>query len=95
MPTCSLTVKTHAPVLVQPIQKAADFRIQHVEDSGCKVTALTPRASYWVHANFADHCSDGDGIIETNLTGANMVMSKARSAGFLMEYVGPNDISYL
>ncbi|AXA43021.1 hypothetical protein [Rhizobium leguminosarum] len=85
---------TQAPVLVQPIQKAADFRIQHVEGSGWRVTALTPRASAWVHANFADQSSDRDGIIETNLIGANMVMNKARSAGFLMEYVGPNAISY-
>ncbi|MGV2184715.1 hypothetical protein [Rhizobium rhizogenes] len=60
-----------------------------------EISALTPRAAQWIKANFADHLPEKDvETIKTDLLGANALTGKARLAGFLTEYVGPNATSY-
>lgn len=75
-------------------REGPDFRIRREEARHWTIRALTPRASHWMRANFADHCAEEDQIIKTDLINANALISKARSVGLLTEYVGPDATSY-
>ncbi|NKK71034.1 hypothetical protein GFM13_11740 [Rhizobium leguminosarum bv. viciae] len=70
--------------------RTPDFRVQREEASHWTISALTPRATHWMRANFADHCPEEDPVVKTNLIGANALIRKARSFGLLTEYVGPD-----
>ncbi|MBY3517497.1 hypothetical protein HFN76_36505 [Rhizobium laguerreae] len=73
---------------------APDFRVQREQTGIWAIRALTPRASHWMHANFADQCVEKEQLIKTDLGSANALIRKARSSGLVTEYVGPNATSY-
>ncbi|WP_454854557.1 hypothetical protein [Rhizobium binxianense] len=79
--------------VLQETSKRVDIRVQREEHRTWRISALTPRAIHWVHANFADRLADeGDEELKANLVGTNALMIGARSAGLLTEYIGPNAI---
>ncbi|MBX4908808.1 MULTISPECIES: hypothetical protein [Rhizobium] len=70
-------------------QQLPDFRVKREEASHWTISPLTPRAAHWMRANFGQGDPKEDQIIKTNLIGANALIRKARSFGFVTEYVGP------
>lgn len=71
-------------------RRALDFRIRREEARHWTVGALTQRAAHWMRANFVDCCPEENQPIDTSLIGANALIWKVHSVGFLTEYVGPD-----